>query len=94
MIHAGMISRIRTFALSMVALQNLMTWEATAIGSPRAESEIGNFLLKTAWRWLHTGSPGADFTQMVWYKVGNADEPPGRPEGAKPNDASRSHEAV
>ncbi|WFU92247.1 pitrilysin family protein (plasmid) [Rhizobium sp. CC1099] len=77
--HVGMVSRIRAFALSMVALQTLMTWEAAAVEPPRGESEIGNFLLSNGMEVVIIPDHRTPtVTHMVWYKVGNADEPPGK----------------
>ncbi|QLL64331.1 insulinase family protein (plasmid) [Sinorhizobium mexicanum] len=79
MIHGRINSRIRAFALSMVALQTLMTFEAAAVEAPRGESEIGNFLLSNGMEVVVIPDHRAPtVTQMVFYKAGNADEPPGK----------------
>ncbi|MFA1675851.1 M16 family metallopeptidase [Rhizobium mongolense] len=79
MTHAGIVSRTRAFALSMVALHPLMTWEAAAVEASRGESEIGNFVLSNGMEVVVIPDHRVPIvTQMVWYKVGNADEVPGK----------------
>ncbi|WEX91740.1 insulinase family protein (plasmid) [Sinorhizobium garamanticum] len=63
----------------MIALQPLMTWEAAAVEAPRGKSEIGNFMLSNGMHVVVIPDHRAPIvTQMVWYKVGNADELPGK----------------
>ncbi|WP_018240251.1 insulinase family protein [Ensifer sp. BR816] len=69
----------RAFALTMLALQAFMTWEAAAAEAPRGESEIGNFVLSNGMEVVVIPDHRAPtVTQMVWYKAGNADEPSGK----------------
>ncbi|OHV79359.1 zinc protease [Ensifer sp. LCM 4579] len=77
--HARVVSRMRAFALSMVALQSLMTSEVAAVEVPRPEAEIANFMLTNGMEVVVIPDHRAPIvTQMVWYKVGSADEPPGK----------------
>ncbi|WP_246763638.1 pitrilysin family protein [Rhizobium sp. 007] len=56
-----------------------MTGEAAAVEASRAESEIGNFVLSNGMEVVVIPDHRAPIvTQMVWYKVGNADEVPGK----------------
>lgn len=74
-----MFSRIRAFALSMVALQSLMTSGVAAREAPLHDAEIANITLNNGMEVVATPDHQAPIvTQMVWYKVGNANEPPGK----------------
>ncbi|SEI22196.1 zinc protease [Rhizobium tibeticum] len=73
------LTRTRAFFLSMVASSALMTWEAAAFNAPRSESGIENFVLSNGMEVVVIPDHRAPtVTQMVWYKVGNADEVPGK----------------
>ncbi|WP_348628084.1 hypothetical protein [Sinorhizobium sp. BJ1] len=73
--HAGVFSRTHAFALSMVALQSLMTSEVAAVEIPLPEAETPNFMLSNGMEVVVIPDHRAPIvTQMVW----SADEPPGK----------------
>ncbi|AAB91908.1 conserved probable Zn-dependent protease, M16 family (plasmid) [Sinorhizobium fredii NGR234] len=77
--HDGVCSRICAFVLCMVALQFLMTSAMAADESPLREAEVANFMLGNGMEVVVIPDHRAPIvTQMIWYKVGNADEPPGK----------------
>ncbi|MFD2345847.1 M16 family metallopeptidase [Sinorhizobium terangae] len=63
----------------MVALQSLMTSGVAAAEALPHEAEIANFMLSNGLEVVVIPDHRAPIvTQMVWYKAGNADEPPGK----------------
>ncbi len=71
--------RIRAIALSMVVLQAFTTPETLAAEIPRGKPEIGYFVLSNGMEVVVIPDHRTPtVTQMVWYKAGNADEPPGK----------------
>ncbi|WFU06828.1 pitrilysin family protein (plasmid) [Rhizobium sp. CB3171] len=78
MTRTRMESYIRAFALSLAALLCLTTSEA-AVGAPPGQSEISDFLLNNGLEVVVIPDHRAPIvTQIVLYKVGSADEPPGK----------------
>lgn len=79
MMHARTHRRIRAIALSMLALQALTTCDAAPVEVPRGKFEIENFVLSNGMEVVVIPDHRAPIvTQMVWYKAGSADEPPGK----------------
>ncbi|UWU25550.1 insulinase family protein (plasmid) [Rhizobium sp. CB3060] len=77
MTRTRMESCIRAFALSLAALQSLITWEA-AVGAPLGQSDISDFLLNNGLEVVVIPDHRVPIvTHMVLYKAGSADEPPG-----------------